>query len=282
MAEIDWSLFTDLAIKWGIKIVAAGLVFLIGKWVAARIAGFIVKIMERQGVDETLTRFLKNIIYWALMAAVIVAAAGQLGINTASFLTIIGAAGLAVGLALKDSLANFASGVLLILFRPFKVGDAVEVAGVSGVVQEITIVTTVLHTFDNQLVIIPNSKISNDTIKNINANSTRRIDLTVGISYDDDIKTAHQLLETIVQEDQRILPEPAATIAVAELGDSSVNFVVRPWVNTQDYWSVRFDLIKAIKLRCDEAGISIPYPQRDVHLHQVDNSEGAYGSRSEQ
>ena len=282
MAEIDWTLVTDLAIQWGMKIVAAGLVFLLGKWVAARIANFIVMLMERQGVDETLTRFLKNIIYWALMAAVIVAAAGQLGINTASFLTIIGAAGLAVGLALKDSLANFASGVLLILFRPFKVGDAVEVAGVSGVVQEITIVATVLHTFDNQLVIIPNSKISNDTIKNINANSTRRIDLTVGISYDDDIKKAHQLLETIVAQDERILAEPAATIAVAELGDSSVNFVVRPWVNTQEYWSVRFDLIKTIKLRCDEAGISIPYPQRDVYVHQVENNEGAYGSRSEQ
>jgi small conductance mechanosensitive channel len=203
------------------------------------------------------------------MAAVIVAAAGQLGINTASFLTIIGAAGLAVGLALKDSLANFASGVLLILFRPFKVGDFVEIAGESGSVQEITIFNTILHTPDNKLKIIPNGKISNDTITNVNANPTRRVDLVIGISYDDDIRAAHQLLKETVAEDDRVLAEPKTDIAVSELADSSVNFVVRPWVNTEDYWDVRFNLIEKIKLRFDEAGISIPYPQQDVHLHQI-------------
>ncbi len=226
MADFDVTMLTDMAVAWGLKIVAALLVFLVGKWVASRIARLVVTIMEKQQIDVTLTRFLKNIIYYALMAAVIVAAAGQLGINTASFLTIIGAAGLAVGLALKDSLANFASGVLLILFRPFKVGDYVQVAGVSGSVQEITIFNTVLHTPDNQLMIIPNGKISNDTITNVNANPTRRVDLVIGISYDDDIKAAHQLLGDIVAQDDRVLADPKTTIAVSELADSSVNFVV--------------------------------------------------------
>ena len=272
MSSIDVAVLTDLAISWGMKILAALLVFFIGKWIAGRIAQLIVTLLDKQGVDVTLTKFLRNILYYALLAAVIVAAAGQLGINTASFLTIIGAAGLAIGLALKDSLANFASGVLLILFRPFKVGDVVEIAGVTGTVQEITMVATVLHTADNQLVIVPNGKISNDTIKNINANPTRRIDLIIGISYDDDIKQAHDLLEEIVKEDERVLAEPGTTIAVSELGDSSVNFVVRPWVNTGDYWSVRFDLIERIKLRFDNAGISFPYPQQDVYMHQVDRN----------
>jgi small conductance mechanosensitive channel len=271
MANIDVTMLTDLAVAWGVKIVAAVLVFLVGKWVASRIARLVVTIMEKQQIDVTLTRFLRNIIYYALMAAVIVAVAGQLGINTASFLTIIGAAGLAVGLALKDSLANFASGVLLILFRPFKVGDVVEVAGVSGSVQEITLFNTVLYTFDNQVMIIPNGKISNDTITNVNANPTRRVDLVFGISYDDDIKAAHQLLADIVAEDDRVLAEPKTTIAVSELADSSVNFIVRPWVKTKDYWDVRFHLTEKIKLRFDEAGISIPYPQQDVHLHQLND-----------
>jgi len=199
MDKIDVTMIADLALAWGVKIIAAGLVFLVGKWIASRIAKVIVSLLEKQEIDVTLTRFLRNIIYYALMAAVIVAAAGQLGINTASFLTIIGAAGLAVGLALKDSLANFASGVLLILFRPFKVGDFVEIAGESGSVQEITIFNTILYTPDNKLKIIPNGKISNDTITNVNANPTRRVDLVIGISYDDDIKAAHQLLKEIVE-----------------------------------------------------------------------------------
>lgn len=269
MDKIDVAMIADLALAWGVKIIAAGLVFLVGKWIASRIAKVIVSLLEKQEIDVTLTRFLRNIIYYALMAAVIVAVAGQLGINTASFLTIIGAAGLAVGLALKDSLANFASGVLLILFRPFKVGDFVEIAGESGSVQEITIFNTILHTPDNKLKIIPNGKISNDTITNVNANPTRRVDLVIGISYDDDIKAAHQLLKEIVAGVDRVLAEPETTIAVSELADSSVNFVVRPWVNTEDYWDVRFDLTEKIKLRFDEAGISIPYPQQDVHLHQI-------------
>ncbi len=268
MMDIDVTMLTELALSWGAKIIAAGLVFFIGKWISLRIARLVAGILEKQQIDVTLTRFLKNIIYYALLATVIVAAAGQLGINTASFLTIIGAAGLAVGLALKDSLANFASGVLLILFRPFKVNDFVQIAGVSGTVQEITIFNTILHTPDNQQLIVPNGKIHNDTITNVNANPTRRVDLVIGISYDDDIKAAHRLLEDIVAADERILAEPKTTIAVSELAESSVNFVVRPWVKTADYWNVYFHLLETIKLRFDEAGISIPYPQQDVHLHQ--------------
>ncbi|THB73513.1 MAG: mechanosensitive ion channel family protein [Desulfobulbaceae bacterium] len=268
MFELDSKMITDLAILWGSRIGAALLVLLVGRWLSGMIAKFVIKILEKYEVDVTLTKFLYNIIYYALLAAVVVAAAGQLGINTTSFLTIIGAAGLAVGLALKDSLSNFASGVMLILFRPFKVGDFVNAAGVSGTVEEITVFNTVFKTPDNQRVIIPNGKISNDTITNVNANPTRRIDLVVGVGYDDDLKKTRSVLEEIVAAEPRILKEPAVTIAVSELADSSVNFVLRPWVNTDDYWATRFDLTEKIKLSLDEAGISIPYPQSDVHLYQ--------------
>jgi len=270
IGTLDTAMLIDLGVNWGTKILATLVIFLVGKWLAARIAGLVVRVMERQKIDVTLTRFLKNIIYYALLAAVVVAAAGQLGINTASFLTIIGAAGLAIGLALKDSLSNFASGVMLILFRPFKVGDAVDIAGVGGSVEEITIFNTIINTPDNQRKIIPNSQISNAVITNINANPKRRIDLTIGIGYDDDIKEAHRILAAVIAADSRILTEPAAQIAVSELADSSVNFVVRPWVKSPDYWAVRFDLTEKIKLSLDAAGISIPYPQQDVHLHQAD------------
>ncbi|PID41172.1 MAG: mechanosensitive ion channel protein MscS [Proteobacteria bacterium] len=267
--HIDMALLTDLGIKWGIKIITAVLILLIGHGLVKWLCKLFVKVMDKQQRDITLTRFIKNCLYYALMAAVIVAAAGQIGINTASFLTIIGAAGLAVGLALKDSLSNFASGVMLILFRPFKVQDLVTVAGATGVVQEITIFNTVLHTGDNQRKVIPNSAITGDVITNVNANKTRRIDLVYGIGYDDDIKEARKIFETIVNADSRILKEPKPTIAVSELADSSVNFVVRPWVASGDYWNVFFDLNEKIKLALDEAGISIPYPQQDLHLYQI-------------
>jgi small conductance mechanosensitive channel len=225
--------------------------------------------MERNGVDITLTKFLRNIIYYALLAAVIIAAAGQLGINTSSFLAVVGAAGLAIGLALKDSLANFSAGVMLILFRPFKVGDAVIVAGETGAVEEITIFNTVMTTPDNQRKIIPNGLITSGPITNITANDTRRIDMVFGIGYKDNIKQAQEILQSIVSQHPGVLGEPAPTIAVAELADSSVNFVVRPWVKTVDYWNVKFSLTEKIKLAFDEAGISIPYPQQDVHMYQV-------------
>ncbi|MBU1233697.1 MAG: mechanosensitive ion channel, partial [Proteobacteria bacterium] len=187
---------------------------------------------------------------------------------TTSFLAILGAASLAIALALKDSLSNFASGVMLILFHPFKVGDVITAAGVTGTVQQIDIVSTVLITGDNQKIVVPNKTITSSTITNINAHPTRRIDLTVSIGYDDDIRQAKTTLDELVKADDRILTDPAPTIAVSELADSSVNLVVRPWVQTSDYWNVRFDLMEKIKLTFDERGISFPYPQQDVHMHQ--------------
>jgi len=223
-------------------------------------------------MDETLVRFLEKLIYYTLLVAVILAAADQVGIETTSFLAILGAAGLAVGLALKDSLSNFASGVMLILFHPFRVGDAVTAAGVSGTVERVDIFNSVITTWDNQKVIIPNSKITSDIITNINANPTRRIDLVIGISYDDNANEAKTILEELVRADNRILQEPAPTIALAEFADSSVNLVVRPWVKTEDYWNVRFSMMDRIKQTFDERNITIPYPQRDVHIYQHQES----------
>ncbi len=261
--------YGELIVTWGLKVIAALLILIIGNWLAKKVAAFFVAVMNRNDIDITLTKFLKNIIYYALLAAVVIAAAGQLGINTTSFLTVIGAAGLAIGLALKDSLANFSAGVMLIFFRPFKVGDAVTVAGETGSVEEITIFNTVINTPDNQKKIIPNSIVASGTITNITANDTRRVDLIFGIGYDDDIKAAEQILRDMVKAEPRVLSDPGTTVAVAELADSSVNFVVRPWVKTDDYWDVKFALTEKIKLAFDEAGISIPYPQQDVHMHQV-------------
>lgn len=260
---------SGLLMTWVIRIVAALAILVIGNWLAKKLADLFVKMMERNDVDVTLTKFLKNIVYYALLTAVVIAAAQELGINTASFLAVVGAAGLAVGLALKDSLANFSAGVMLILFRPFKVGDAVTVAGETGAVEEITIFNTVMNTFDNQRKIIPNGIITSGTITNITANDTRRVDMVFGISYDDDIKKAEQILNEMVKAEPKVLSDPGPTVAVAELADSSVNFVVRPWVKTSDYWDVKFALTEKIKLAFDEAGISIPFPQQDVHMHQV-------------
>ncbi len=265
--EVDLQAIQALAINYGIKIITAILIFIIGKWLARKITKILAKVLEAQDVDVTLVKFLNNIIYYLLLTAVLVAVAGQLGINTASFLTIIGAAGLAIGLALKDSLANFSSGIMLILFRPFRVGDVVVVAGETGKVEEISVFNTILNTPDNQRKIIPNGAISNDTITNITANDTRRVDLVIGIGYDDDIKKAKETLEQIVEAEELVLKDPEPTIAVLELADSSVNLVVRPWVKTDDYWTVHFNLIEKIKLTFDEKNISFPYPQQDVHMH---------------
>lgn len=259
---------THLVTAYSLKVLAAILVMIIGKWLARKISRIITKLLEKSNVDVTLTKFLENIIYYALLVVVVIAAAGQLGINTTSFLTIVGAAGLAIGLALKDSLANFASGVMLILFRPYRVGDFAEVGGVTGNVVSIDMFNTTLNTPDNQKVIVPNAKITGDVITNVTANATRRVDLVIGIGYDDDIKKAKDTLAQIISEEPRVLAEPKTNIAVSELADSSVNFVVRPWVKTSDYWDVYFDLTEKIKLTFDEQGISIPYPQRDVHLYE--------------
>ncbi|HHO47083.1 MAG TPA: mechanosensitive ion channel [Desulfobacteraceae bacterium] len=268
---------TGMAWDWlatsGPNILYALLILVAGRFLVKWIVYLLQRALERTGMDATLVHFLDKLLYYTLLIAVILAAADQIGIKTTSFLAILGAAGLAVGLALKDSLGNFASGVMLILFQPFKVGDAVTAAGVSGTVRRIDIFNSVIHTWDNQKVIVPNSKITSDIITNINANPTRRIDLVIGIGYEDDPGQARALLLQLVQEDRRILSDPSPTVALAEFGDSSVNLVVRPWVRTAEYWDVRFDLLEKIKRTFDEHHITIPYPQRDVHLYHHDREK---------
>jgi len=259
---------------YSLNIIGAILIFIVGKWLSRRIANLLAKILTKNSVDQTLVNFLANLTYYTLIVLVIVAAAGRLGINTTSFLTIIGAAGLAVGLALKDSLSNFAAGVMLVLFRPFAIGDVVSVAGITAKVENINIFNTHFCSPDNQLIIVPNNKIISDIITNINVKDTRRIDLVVGISYSDDMAKTREILAGLAEDDSRVLTEPAPTIAVAELADSSVNLVFRPWVKTADYWDVRFDLTEKIKNALDAAGISIPFPQQDVHLF-VEKEEAA-------
>ena len=251
---------------YSLNIIGAILIFIVGKWLSRRIANILAKILAKNKVEQTLVNFLSNLTYYTLIVLVVVAAAGRLGINTTSFLTIIGAAGLAVGLALKDSLSNFAAGVMLVLFRPFAIGDVVSVAGITAKVESINIFNTHFCSPDNQLIIVPNNKIISDIITNINAKDTRRIDLIVGISYSDDMAKTREILAGLAKEDSRILTDPAPTIAVAELADSSVNLVFRPWVKTADYWDVRFALTEKTKNALDAAGISIPFPQQDVHL----------------
>jgi len=263
---VDLQQLQELAITWGVKVASALLIFLVGKWLARKVSRIIVRILENRKVDITLVHFLDGIIYYALFISAILAAAGQLGIKTTSFLAILGAASLAVGLALKDSLANFSSGVMLIVFRPFLVGDWVTVAGETGKVEKISVFSTILNTGDNQRKIIPNGAIANNTITNITANPTRRIELVVGIGYDDDLRLAKDTIWKIIRAEPRILAEPEPFVAVAELADSAVNLVLRPWTLTEDYWDVYYSLVENIKLTFDERGISIPYPQHHVHL----------------
>ena len=253
---------------YGLKILAAIAVLVIGKIIAKLIKKLIAKMMERGKQDQTLISFVSSLVYVAIMAFVVIAALSKLGIQTASFVAILGAAGLAIGLALQGSLANFAAGVLMIIFKPFKVGDYIEGAGTAGVVEEIQIFTTMLATPDNKEVIIPNAQMTGSNIINYSSKGTRRVDMTAGIGYSDDIDKARKILEDILAADDRILKDPESTIAVAELGDSSVNFVVRPWVNVADYWGVKFALTEAIKKQFDSSGVSIPFPQQDVHLYK--------------
>jgi small conductance mechanosensitive channel len=224
--------------------------------------------MTKAEVDDTLISFVGNLTYIALLVFVIIAAINQLGIQTTSFIAVIGAAGLAIGLALQGSLANFAAGVLMIIFRPFKVGDFVEAAGVAGVVEAVQIFTTQLKTPDNKTIIIPNASVTGGSITNFSAKDTRRVDMVIGVGYGDDLKKVREILEDILAKDDRILKDPEPTIGVLELADNSVNFAVRPWVKTGDYWGVYFDVTETVKRRFDEEGISIPYPQRDVHLYE--------------
>ena len=267
MKDLTAKLWEFLAI-YGLKIIVAIIVLIVGRWIAKLLRGITQKVMTKKKLDPTIVSFAANFIYVLLLTFVILAALGQLGIQTTSLIAVIGAAGLAVGLALQGSLANFAAGFLMIIFRPFKVGDYIEGAGVAGTVEEIQIFTTQLKTPDNKIIIIPNAKLTADNITNYSTKETRRVDLVVCIGYGDDIDNAKKVIAGLLAEDERILKDPPPTIGVVELADSSVNFVVRPWVKSADYWNVHFDVTENIKKRFDAEGISIPFPQQDVHLYE--------------
>lgn len=263
----------ELVVIYGLKVLAAIVILVVGRWVSMALRKLVRRLMRRAEIDETIVSFVGNLVYVALLAFVVIAALSQLGIQTTSFIAILGAAGLAVGLALQGSLANFAAGFLMIIFRPFRVGDYIEGGGVAGTVEEIQIFTTTLKTPDNKTVIVPNAKMTGDNIVNWSTKGTRRVDMVFGIGYGDDIDKARQTITATLAEDDRILKEPATVIAVVELGDSSVNFVVRPWVKAEHYWGVFFDTTEKVKKAFDANGISIPFPQRDVHLYQHNPSE---------
>ena len=263
-----WTQVQIVGLDFGIKAAVAVVIFVIGRMLARIVSNALHKVMQAQEVDKILESFVCNLAYWALMTFVIIAAINQLGVQTTSLIAIMGAAGLAVGLALQGSLANFAAGVLIVMFRPYRVGDFVEAAGVSGVVVQVQILTTVLKTGDNKQIVVPNGQIMGSIITNYSANDTRRVDMVIGVSYEDDIDKVRATIRQLVDADDRILKDPECQIVVAALADSSVNFNVRPWVKTADYWGVMFDLTEAIKKRFDQEGISFPFPQQDVHLYR--------------
>ncbi|GGY57173.1 mechanosensitive ion channel protein [Bacterioplanes sanyensis] len=257
-------------LPWGVQLLMALLVFLIGRLLAKALTRMAAAAMTKAKLDPILTEFLTTVAGSALTLLVIVLALSQLGLDTTSLVALLGAAGLAVGLALKDSLSHFAAGTMLILFRPFKVGDYVEVDGVAGSVSRITIFSTRLTTPDNRVVTVPNGNVFGNTMTNYSEEKLRRIDLVIGIDYGSDLRLAKQLLIDLLERHPKILKDPAHTVAVSELADSSVNFVVRPWVKAEDYWPVRFELLETIKLRFDEAGIEIPFPQMTIHSNSSD------------
>jgi small conductance mechanosensitive channel len=252
----------------GLQIIGAIVIIVVGLWGAKVVKRIITKLLTKRNVEGTIISFVTNLTHIAIVTFVIITAIGRLGIQTASFAAAIAAAGLAIGLALQGSLANFAAGFLLLFFRPFKKGDYIEGAGVAGIVNEIQVFTTILTTPDNKKIIIPNSKLTGDNIINYSATGTRRIELVIGVSYADDLDKVRSVLQNIVDHEARVMKEPASMIAVKELADSSVNFVLRVWVKTEDYWDVFFDTTEAVKKRLDEAGIRIPFPQRDVHIYE--------------
>lgn len=264
--ELQLETVSALISMYAIKVLIALAIFFVGKFIAKRIVKIVQKLMLKSKVDQTLVGFAGNILYGLALAFVVIAALSQLGINTTSLAAVIAAAGLAIGLALQGSLSNLAAGVMIILFRPFKIGDYVEAAGTSGTVEEISIFTTFLKTPDNKSVIVPNGSIISDNIINYSAKPTRRVDLVFGVGYDDDLKTVRKILEKIVKADERILAEPEPVIAVHTLNESSVDFICRPWVSTADYWAVYWDLQEKVKTAFDKEGITIPFPQRDMHI----------------
>jgi len=263
-----WVTVRMAGLDFGMKVLIALVIFFVGRMIARLVTKGLHNVMQSQKVDKILETFVCNLAYWALMIFVIIASINQIGVQTTSLIAIMAAASLAIGLALQGSLANFAAGVLIIMFRPYRVGDFVEAAGIAGVVLQVQILTTILKTGDNKQIIVPNGQIMNSIITNFSAHDTRRVEMTVGVSYDDDLDKVRSTIQDLVNADERILKDPECLIAVSELADSSVNFTVRPWVNTADYSSVKFDLTEAIKKRFDKEGISFPFPQQDVHIYK--------------
>ncbi|OQY26936.1 MAG: mechanosensitive ion channel protein [Candidatus Cloacimonetes bacterium 4572_55] len=268
-----WGTVGDMFWFYIFKLIGSIAIFFIGKWIAGLLKAGVKLLMLKSKVNDTLANFTVNFMYFGLLIVVMIAALSNLGIQTASFVAIIGAAGLAVGLALQGSLSNFAAGVMIIIFSPYKIDDFVEIGDASGWVKEIEIFNTTLKTPDNKIVILPNSTITGGKITNYSTEKIRRVDLVFGIGYGDDLADAKTILTELLKADERILSDPAPVVAVLELGDNSVNFAVRPFVKTEDYWDVFFDLNEKVKLKFDDQGISIPYPQQDVHLHQPQTEE---------
>lgn len=253
---------------YGLKIIGAIVTIILGIWIAKLLARTLGKVLRRREVDKTLIKFAVSLVRIGLITFVMISAAAQLGIQTASFIAVIGAAGLAIGFALQGSLSNFASGVMLIIFKPIKVGNYIEGGGVAGSVESVGIFVTTLVTPDNRVIYVPNSNITGNNIVNNSVKDTRRVDMVFGIGYGDDIDKAKSVIQSVIDSDSRVLKDPAPQIVVSELADSSVNFNVRPWVNSADYWGVYFDVTETIKKKFDAENISIPFPQRDIHMYQ--------------
>lgn len=265
---LDPEMVQSVLLLWGGRVLAALVIFVVGRWVVGRLVRWFKFAAERASVDETLVKFLSNLIRLTLLVFVILTALGALGVPTTNFLAILGAAGLAIGLALKDSLSNFSSGVMLVIFRPFRVGDYIEAAGIGGTVEQIGIFNMLVVTPDNRVITVPNSLVFGDNITNFSARPTRRVDLVIGIGYGDSIAEARKLIRGVLDAHERVLKDPTPQILLLDLAESSVNIAVRPWVKTPDYWAVRGELLEQIKAALEDNGLSIPFPQRDVHLYK--------------
>ncbi|RUO26425.1 mechanosensitive ion channel protein [Aliidiomarina minuta] len=251
------------------------LMIIVGGFVISKAIGrTMIRRLDKSQIDNAVVSFLVGILRTIIVVAALLMALSHVGIQTTSFIAILGAAGLAVGLALQGSLSNFASGVLIMIYRPFYSGDYVEAGNIAGTVLSIELFNTVLKTPDNKVVTVPNSQITNSPITNYSRQPTRRVDMVIGVSYAADLKKTKEVLMQVINEDERVLPDPEPRVAVTELGDSSVNLIVRPWVDSADYWPVYWDMMEKIKIRLDENGIGIPFPQMDVHLHQAGSDEG--------
>ena len=261
---------TQISVDFGLRILYAVLIIFVGRWIVKLLLKIIKTALEKTSIEETVRIFVANLLNTLLMVIIFIAAINQLGIETTSIIAMLGAAGLAIGLSLQGSLANFAAGILVVTFKPYKVGDYIEAGSAAGTVLDIQIFSTVLKTGDNKIVIIPNGIIMKDSIVNYSDQATRRVDIVASCGYEDDIDKVKEILWDILNQEDRILAEPEPKIAVSELADNSINFIVRPWVNSSDLWNVKYSILEQIKKRFDEEGISIPYPQRDVHIYNHD------------